>query len=609
MLVLISVTLSLLGASTVPSGADVLMPPECSSIPGLAKAPELDSDLTPSGVKVDETPLIDGSHVPVVMIHGWTGRGAHSEARDGAFSSRIDLTANKQASTPIERSMIGQTQDIPGTAVYTFDYHNTSARWVNDPSIAPALAKALTCLATAHGHAVIVVGHSMGGLATRAAFDLIAADPAMGPPNEYVSDVITFGTPNTGSWLAAVASRTIDVGAAFPGASGSAVVALKSLLTACGTLTTSSLDAETACSGMDDALSSFDSQAGRALRMGSPEIKALTSWPDDVTVHALAGDIGLEFLNVSWFGVTREAGRINTGDFIVRTDSATANSNPTASVTCEYTLNAGTATADNLLQAFQLRSANETRDNVYTNLNSSACFHGNLMRSIELTNAELAIVAERLDEVAKSPFFVGQTEFVRLEPWQTTAADGPITQTKDLGRSCYQAAGYRADYFRCAAGEMCFTSPDDTEALCGGSVTRLARVHALNVAEARDSDRSYEEEYTPVGRIQPIEIETVTGQICSTRWTGTGFFGPPPFGPVAAYCTSVEDRQGDMSLVLWGSEIGPPAPYGKYFSAPEDSGYLRSPVSAASDLDMYMNDNNSQYDGPYEFVDIIAVYY
>lgn len=578
----------------------------CLTIPGLENAPELSDDLTPDGSVVQETPLFDGSYVPVLMVHGWTGRSIHSPERDGAFSSKIDLSANPVAELDAARSLIGQTQDIPGTRVYTFDYHDAAARWVDDPQIAPRLAEAISCLFAAHNHKVIVVAHSMGGLATRDALARIEAEGHAA--GERVSDVITFGTPNTGSWAAAVSAGAVELGSVFPTAPGSAIISLRALLTVCGISTTASLEHAGACGLLPGAFSSFDSEAGRALRMGSAEIGRLASWPDDVTVHSLAGDIGLEFVDVSWFGLRRNAGRIATGDFIVTKDSADSGADTTASATCDYTLNVATATTDNFLEAFQLRAASETRDNAYTNLTAGACFHVNLMRSVELANAELSIVAERLEQVANGSFFIGSTEFVRIDPWSSAEADKPIVGEISLDdNACYQATSYRTDFLRCSAGMMCFVSPEQTEALCGGNLGRLDRFIALDVSATRRFGQGDDSDLSTVARITPVEFETVTAEICRPRWTGTGLFGPEPLGATAAYCTAVDDRGGEATSVVWGSEAGWESEFGGLFAAPDDAGYLRAALSDTGSLNEGVV--GDQYSGAYEYVGVTAVYY
>jgi pimeloyl-ACP methyl ester carboxylesterase len=361
----------------------------------LQSAEPLVSDTGRDGAPVKTTTLPDGTSIPVVVVHGWTGRSVHDNARKGAFSRYIDLTANKAGSASVGRSLIGQLQDVGGTQVYTFDYHDASARWVTDGAIAPQLAQALTCLSQAHQHPAVVVAHSMGGLATRQALKFVPnADKAA-----VVSDVITFGTPNTGSWVASVvagAGIVTDVGQYLPGATGRAIAAVRSMLVLCGTATTSSLDHPGICSILGEQLASSRSDAGRALRVGSPELGVLPAWPDGVQVHALGGSIGLELTRTTWFGLSTGAGDVNVGDFVVDVNSATRGT-VARTVECSYTMDMGAATSDNFAEMLRLRAANETRDWVFVAAQDSACAHGNLTRSIELTNEALAVTAGLVD--------------------------------------------------------------------------------------------------------------------------------------------------------------------------------------------------------------------
>jgi pimeloyl-ACP methyl ester carboxylesterase len=392
-------------AGAVVAAAPAASADECLTVDSsLAKAPVLRDDLSPAGAPVRETTMRDGTSIPVIVVHGWTGRSVHDDGRTGAFSSRIDLTANKVGEIDVPRSLIGAIQDLGGTSVYTFDYHDASSRWVTDQAIAPKLARAIGCLSAQHEHPAVVVAHSMGGLATRLALTQLGTDAG-----EAVSDVITFGTPNTGSWLASVVGAA-DAGARiaglFPGVAPKVVTAVRSILVACGTATTNSMTDSGACGMLPAQLASARSQAGRALQVGSREIRALPAWPSGVQVHALAGAIDLEIVRTNWFRASTEVGGINAGDFVVGEGSASVGT-AARSLTCNYTLDVGSATSDNILQAFRLRSANETRDNVYTSLGSSACFHGNLMRSIELTNETIGVIADRVDAADPAPSLAG----------------------------------------------------------------------------------------------------------------------------------------------------------------------------------------------------------
>lgn len=373
----------------------------CVSGP-LEKAIPISDDLSPNGSPVTETTLADGTSIPVVMVHGWTGRSTHNDERTGSFSSLIDLTANKVGAASVGRSLIGQMQDVGGTSVYTFDYHDASARWVTDGAIGPELASAISCLAAKFGHPVVLMAHSMGGLAIRQALSLIRKSEASVPLSEYVDTVVTFGTPNAGSWVASVVDGGLTaagVGQFIPGATGAAIAAVRSILVLCGTRTTSSLEKSGACGMLGDQISSSRSEAGRALRIGSSELQDLAAWPADVTVDALAGSIDLEIARTQWFGLTtRSAGNVNAGDFVVGHGSATHGGTQSRSIDCFYTLDVRAAAEDNVAADWlKLKAANDTRDNAYTNLRGSACFHGNLMRSIELSNDALGILADVVD--------------------------------------------------------------------------------------------------------------------------------------------------------------------------------------------------------------------
>ncbi len=369
-------------------------------VSALQKAPMLEDDLTPYRNAVWETALDDGTSIPVVMIHGWTGQSVHDSSRSGNFSQLVDLTDVPNGTVDARASLIGIIQDAGGATVYTFDYHDDSSRWVTDDSIGRQLASALSCLAAEHGHPAMVVAHSMGGLAARQALSLIERDGTHGAVEDNVSDVITYGTPNSGSWLASVIGAG-DAAAAyaglFPGATGPALTAVRSVVTLCGTATTQSMTGAGLCSRIAPQLASATSQAARALAAGSAEMEALPNWPAPVRVQAMFGSADVEVVKVGWFGATIVAGSINLGDFVVGSESARGGAQLNQSAKCSYTLDWRAATADNLLEAMQLRWKGDTKDNVILAASGSPCFHSNLMRDIDFSNTVLATIAELVD--------------------------------------------------------------------------------------------------------------------------------------------------------------------------------------------------------------------
>lgn len=123
-----------------------------------------------------------GSKTPVLLVHG--------------FHEGTDIWASMTKTIQAA---------IPDVKVVTpFDYPNTA--WVKDPSVGPKLASTIRCLATnsknnAGPGKVIIVAHSMGGLAVRCAVDpTCAGTDAVN--QQQIGLVITLGTPNTGSPLA-----------------------------------------------------------------------------------------------------------------------------------------------------------------------------------------------------------------------------------------------------------------------------------------------------------------------------------------------------------------------------------------------------------------------
>jgi len=394
-----AVLLAAITAATPASAAVAASTPSCAPA-SLKVAEPLRDDVGRDGSPVKVTAMADGTSIPVVFVHGWTGRSEHTPQREGAFSHIIDLMANRAGKASVGRSLIGQLQDAGGTTVYTFDYHDLSARWVTDPGIGKPLADALSCVATVHGHPAVVVAHSMGGLATREALSLLKTSGTS--ISSIVSDVVTYGTPNDGSWVASVVdagTTAAAIASYIPGATGKVIAAVQGLLVTCGAVTTSSLTNTGMCGLLPSFLSSARSEAGKALRIGSPEGKALAPWPKEVTVHALAGSADLEFARIRWFGLgSTSLGSAQVGDFIVGTESAYGGAALSQNVSCRYTLDEAGSRDDKMAYLWQLKTANEVRESV-SGIQDSACFHGNLMRTVELTNTALGVVADRVDEL------------------------------------------------------------------------------------------------------------------------------------------------------------------------------------------------------------------
>jgi pimeloyl-ACP methyl ester carboxylesterase len=209
-----------------------------------------------------------------------------------------------------------QAADLHGVTAWTFDYSAEAVQWVTDPHIGPALATTIGCLAQETQNKVIVVGHSMGGLATEYAVSQIGSDGAS--VASHVAKVITIGTPTKGSLsglIAAAGTFGIETATSvLGGLPGRALVAgIEALHSACAGAVIKDPPADP-CSwfGLDET------PAGKALMYGSTEIAALPPWPSGLSVVAMAGNIDE--------GVTVGRLRIGVslGDVIVSLGSATA---------------------------------------------------------------------------------------------------------------------------------------------------------------------------------------------------------------------------------------------------------------------------------------------
>ncbi|MFD2091177.1 esterase/lipase family protein [Blastococcus deserti] len=213
---------------------------------------------TPSPARADPPCRQDlGESQPVLLVHGFTD------------------SAETWSSLQPDRISMVKTLTKPGLTVDTFDYRAVNRNWVTDKGIGQALADRITCLAkTSRDNGgpgeVIVVGHSMGGLATRQAADL------MGPVavTRDLGLVITIGTPNLGSFWRGGRART---------AVQRAVVDVLNL--GCQ-VHPGALGVRPLCAL---AAAMANSQAGLAFAPGSDELTALPPFPPGLPVRAIAG--------------------------------------------------------------------------------------------------------------------------------------------------------------------------------------------------------------------------------------------------------------------------------------------------------------------------------
>ncbi len=342
-------------APAAPAGPAEPGAPECTGS-DLAHARIDPADTANDGSALTHVPLQDGSFVPVVLVHGWRGSV-------GTWDLHMDLSENATAEPGTShRSFVGNLQDVPGVSVFTFDYEGANTSWVTDPAIGPTLAAHIACLHDAFDQDVIVIAHSMGGLATRQAF---AEAPETA---EMVSQVITYGTPNTGS----------DLGAA-------------------GVTTALALLAVNAAPDPDRTIRDLTGDAAVDLATGSQALAELPEWPEGLAVHALYGDTRIETHSLGLFaGAHPDGATVAMGDMIVPTSSATAEASTTDGVTCEYSYSLTRRAGEVVEELFQVLGTDRTRAGNPIGA-QAPCFHGNLMRTLELHNAMLGYVVDDLE--------------------------------------------------------------------------------------------------------------------------------------------------------------------------------------------------------------------
>ena len=221
---------------------------------------------------------------PVLFVHGFNGR-----IRDF------------RATSDGRPSMVERIAKLPGAAAYTFDYSEHAFSWVTDPNIGPSLAHAIVCLARASGRKVVVVAHSMGGLATQYA----QGQTIRGAPvASRLARVVTIGTPARGVILLSFTSGDV--------ANTLVQAAVDAASEACGEETKKKR--EHLCELLDVA----DAPAVASMAPDSADLKALPRWNPSVIVSPIAADLRLR-VSVLGIGTT-----VSLGDIVATVDSATA---------------------------------------------------------------------------------------------------------------------------------------------------------------------------------------------------------------------------------------------------------------------------------------------
>jgi pimeloyl-ACP methyl ester carboxylesterase len=209
---------------------------------------------------------------------------------------------------------------IPNVTTIAFNYKAANTDWVTTPAIGPQLAQCITWLAqTSYKNGgpgkVIIVAHSMGGLAVRCAVDATCVKnggkgPAANP--NMIGLVVTLGTPNTGSILADAATSFASgyKGSKAHAKPTGAIENMDWLL----------CQAIPACPGV---AAGYDTPAARAMQLGSSDLdpKALKPLPSSIPLDAIAGKISLTttLLTAGLYALPTGA---DIGDVVVSVGSA-----------------------------------------------------------------------------------------------------------------------------------------------------------------------------------------------------------------------------------------------------------------------------------------------
>ncbi|MFE4197097.1 esterase/lipase family protein [Paenarthrobacter sp. NPDC056912] len=481
------------------------------NVPGLAFAPVISKDQDNSRTPVKVRADARGKYVPIVYVHGWTGASTHNEAAKGAFSAKPDLLTSKIGTAAPTRTLIGNVQDLGGTAVFTFDYEKYASRWVTDSNIGRPLADALNCLYDRSGEKVIVVAHSMGGLATRQALGLGGSALAA-----KVSQVITFGTPNTGSIGAAVAALGVEAA----GLTNVTMFVFRMWLSYCGKLKSEDLNrSDLLCAAFLPAwLLSFDSEAAKALRSGSQQLRDLPPWPSGLPVHSLAGAAQFTLVGQGFFKQEIQ-GEAGVGDIVVDLGSAQAGATTKKQAACSYEMEGYTNVFNGIRTDWLGIATKNEVSRSFVNLLTQPipCFHGNLMRNMDLALEQLGYIAD--DVQSRIP----TTKVVTIRPWVDGSEANP-NRVID-GRTAKKAfcsgsnvAG-RADAFRCfvdqGVHDPCLQNPAKiTEYLC---YFGLEKVLIQNVR----ADSTRVPSTTAPEQSSPFLVTLADGTVCRTS-SGAG---------------------------------------------------------------------------------------
>ncbi|MGW0793003.1 esterase/lipase family protein [Streptomyces sp. NPDC002911] len=251
---------------------------------------------------------------PVLFVHGFN-------------SGPAMWTDNEAKVEKSNKTLVDLVSQAGSITAFTFDYRRFSNRWVTDRAIGHRLADTISCLRQEADRKVILVAHSMGGLAAQ-----WAASDRGGRVGRNITAVVTLGTPYKGSWLAkCTLNRALDEGHIRE--CGEA----RKLFKKCDEIQRRGEKQPAACRGVPSEIAR-KSKAVEGLANKNSEITNLAPWPKGgPDVYPLAGKAEFKTKErkgeAGLFGVLAVAG-IEIGDKVVSIESAT-NGGHIATVDCE----------------------------------------------------------------------------------------------------------------------------------------------------------------------------------------------------------------------------------------------------------------------------------
>jgi hypothetical protein len=328
----VAATLALPLVTLASPGTATAAPPRPVPCGQIELAPVLKTDRMDDGKPIVQTADRRGVYVPIIMIPDWHGRAKHDDSRTGDFSQPVDMGAGGPAPIAPRASLIGQLQQIPGAAVYTFDYRASAGNWVDDPGIGPALGDAIDCVTSALGQKAILVTHGVGGLAARYA---VGGQIEGRDRGNEVTTVIGYGSPQIGSQLAELLNTGVGSTASEPR------TVLRLLVSACRALKPAVFAEQAPCGFLPAEAGAFARPGGDSFRGTSPLHAALRPYPSNVKVHAFAGDVVVNATNLSWFGLKPfRSNDIPLGDLVSSTASTTIQALSQLRASCKFQLDA-----------------------------------------------------------------------------------------------------------------------------------------------------------------------------------------------------------------------------------------------------------------------------